>query len=60
MIYLLDSQYIKLDHNIPLVAFAFSFPESPSDIKVRYAAHNQLIDYLDWEEIDEDYNYDEN
>ena len=60
MIYLLDPQYIDLDHNVPLVAFAFSFPESPSDVKVRYAAHNQLIDYLDWEEIEEDYDYDEN
>lgn len=60
MIYLLDPQYIDLDHNVPLVAFAFSFPESPSDVKVRYAAHNQLIDYLDWEETEEDYNYDEN
>lgn len=59
MIYLLDSQFINLDHNVPLVAFAFSFPESPSDVKVKYAAHNQLIDYLDWEEIEEDYNYDE-
>ncbi|MFZ6664855.1 Z1 domain-containing protein [Peijinzhouia sedimentorum] len=59
MIYLLDPQYIDLDHNVPLVAFAFSFPESPSDVKVRYAAHNQLIDYLDWEETEEDYNYDE-
>jgi hypothetical protein len=59
MIYLLDPQYIDLDHNVPIVAFAFSFPESPSDVKVRYAAHNQLIDYLDWEEAEEDYNYDE-
>lgn len=59
MIYLLDPQFINLDHDIPLVAFAISFPESPSDIKVRYAAHNQLIDYLDWEESEEDYNYDE-
>jgi len=59
MIYLLDPQFINLDHDIPLVAFAFSFPESPSDVKVRYAAHNQLIDYLDWEETEEDYNYDE-
>lgn len=59
MVYLLDPQFINLDHDIPLVAFAFSFPESPSDVKVRYAAHNQLIDYLDWEETEEDYNYDE-
>lgn len=59
MIYLLDPNFINLDHNIPLVAFAFSFPESPSNVKVRYAAHNQLIDYLDWEETEEDYNYDE-
>lgn len=59
MIYLLDPQFINLDHDIPLVAFAFSFPESPSDVKVRYAAHNQLIDYLDWEETEDDYNYDE-
>lgn len=59
MIYLLDPNFIDLDHNIPLVAFAFSFPESPSNVKVRYAAHNQLIDYLDWEETEEDYNYDE-
>ncbi|PWJ57383.1 Z1 domain-containing protein [Dyadobacter jejuensis] len=59
MIYLLEPQFIDLDHNVPLVAFALSFPESPSDVKVRYAAHNQLIDYLDWEETDEDYNYDE-
>lgn len=59
MIYLLDPQFISLDHDIPLVAFAFSFPESPSNVKVRYAAHNQLIDYLDWEETEEDYNYDE-
>ncbi len=59
MIYLLDPNFIDLDHNIPIVAFAFSFPESPSNVKVRYAAHNQLIDYLDWEETEEDYNYDE-
>jgi hypothetical protein len=59
MIYLLDPNFIDLDHSIPLVAFAFSFPESPSNVKVRYAAHNQLIDYLDWEETEEDYNYDE-
>jgi hypothetical protein len=59
MIYLLDSEFINLDHNVPLVAFAISFSESPSDVKVRYAAHNQLIEYLDWEEIEEDYNYDE-
>jgi hypothetical protein len=60
MIYLLDFNHIKLDHTTPIVSFAISFPESPTDVKVRYAAHNQLIDYLDWEETEEDYEYDEN
>lgn len=59
MVYLLDPYFIALDHDVPLVAFALSFPESPNDVKVQYAAHNQLIDYLDWEENEEDYNYDE-
>lgn len=58
MIYLLDPSHINADHNIPIVAFAFSFPNSPSNVRVRYAAHSQLIEYLDWEETDEE-NFDE-
>jgi len=60
MIYLLDYEHIELDHTIPIVSFAISFPESPADVKVRYAANNQLIEYLDWEETEEDYEDDEN
>jgi hypothetical protein len=58
MIYLLDPNYIGVDYNTPIVAFAFSFPNSPTNVRVRYAAHTQLLEYLDWEENGED-NFDE-
>lgn len=54
MIYLLDPEHINTDNNIPIVAFAISFPDSPTNVRVRYAAHNQLLEYLDWEETEED------
>ncbi len=59
MIYLLDPNYIEVDHNIPIVAFAFSFPNSPTNVTVQYATHNQLLEYLDWEETEEDSFYEE-
>lgn len=59
MIYLIDPYHINADHNTPIVAFAFSFPNSPTNVRVRYAAHNQLIEYLDWEETEEDDIYEE-
>lgn len=56
MIYLLDPKNIEADYETPIVALAFSFPNSPSNVSVRYAAHNQLLEYLDWEETEEGYN----
>ncbi len=60
MIYLLDPVHINANHDIPIVSFAFSFPNSPTNVRVRYAAHNQLIEYLDWEETEDDEFNDEN
>lgn len=60
MIYPLDPEVIEGNYKKPIFGFAISFPKSPSNISVKYAAHQQLIKYLDWEEDDEDNEENEN
>jgi len=54
MIYPLDPQKIEGNYSTPIFGFALSFPKSPSNVSVKYAAHQQLVQYLDWEEDDEE------
>jgi hypothetical protein len=54
MIYPLDPRVIGGNYSTPIFGFALSFPRSPSNVSVKYAAHQQLVQYLDWEEDDED------
>lgn len=54
MIYPLDPVVIRGNYATPIFGFALSFPKSPSNVSVKYAAHQQLVQYLDWEEDDED------
>lgn len=54
MIYPLDPEVMGGNYKKPIFGFAISFPKSPSNISVKYAAHQQLVQYLDWEEDDED------
>lgn len=54
MIYPLDPEVIEGNYATPIFGFALSFPRSPSNVSVKYAAHQQLVQYLDWEKDDED------
>lgn len=60
MIYPLDPEVVGGNYATPIFGFALSFPKSPSDVRVNYAAHQQLVKYLDWEEDNEDYEENEN
>ncbi len=55
MIYPLDPEVIGGNYTTPIFGFALSFPKSPSNVSVKYAAHQQLVKYLEWEEDNEDY-----
>ncbi len=55
MIYPLDPEVIEGNYATPIFGFALSFPKSPSNVSVKYAAHQQLVKYLEWEEDNEGY-----